>query len=147
VPAATAPRPAAPTRLNGRILLAEDTPDSRRLVRHHLERVGLRVDVAENGAEAYRMALDALLAGEPYDVVLMDMQMPEMDGYEATSRLREEGYRGPIVALTAHAMTGEREKCIAAGCDDYATKPIDRNTLLATIALHLEKGSGAAPLS
>ncbi len=145
--AAAPPRPAAPTRLDGRILLAEDTPDSRRLVRHHLERAGLRVDVAENGVEAYRLMLDALLAGEPYDVVLMDMQMPEMDGYEATSRLRDEGYRGPIVALTAHAMTGEREKCIAAGCDDYATKPIDRATLLAMIALHLEKGSSAAGLS
>jgi signal transduction histidine kinase/CheY-like chemotaxis protein len=125
--------------LRGRILVAEDTSDTRKLLRRVLERAGLQVDAAQNGAEARAMALAAVRAGEPYDVVLMDMQMPEMDGYEATSRLRAEGYRGAILALTAHAMTGEREKCIAAGCDDYATKPIDRATLLATLARHMDK--------
>jgi signal transduction histidine kinase/ActR/RegA family two-component response regulator len=135
----SAPAPPIVGTLRGRILVAEDTSDTRKLLRRVLERAGLGVDAAQNGAEARAMALAAVRAGEPYDVVLMDMQMPEMDGYEATSRLRAEGYRGVILALTAHAMTGEREKCVAAGCDDYATKPIDRATLLATLARHLDK--------
>ncbi len=134
-----APQPAPVGALRGRVLVAEDTADTRKLLRRVLERAGLQVDAAQNGLEAREMALAAAAAGDAYDVVLMDMQMPEMDGYEATSRLRAEGYRGTIVALTAHAMTGEREKCIAAGCDDYATKPIDRATLLATLSGHLDK--------
>ncbi len=137
------PGPASSAALRGRLLVAEDTPDTRKLVRRVLERAGLSVDTAENGVEARRLALASWQAGEPYDVVLMDMQMPEMDGYAATSRLRADGYRGTIIALTAHAMTGEREKCLAAGCDDYATKPIDRPTLLATVSRHLEKARGA----
>jgi CheY-like chemotaxis protein/HPt (histidine-containing phosphotransfer) domain-containing protein len=119
-------------RLRGRVLLAEDGPDNQVLISTILRKAGAEVDVAPNGREALDMALAS--AGRAYDAILMDMQMPEMDGYEATETLRRSGYQGPIVALTAHAMFGDRQKCLDAGCDEYVTKPVDCASLLATLA-------------
>jgi PAS domain S-box-containing protein len=116
------------------ILLADDARDNRKIVSWHLRRAGANVDLAENGRMAMEAALRADLSGRSYDVVLMDMQMPELDGFAATKLLREKGFARPIIALTAHAMTGDREQCLAAGCNDYATKPIDPQELLLTIA-------------
>ena len=127
--------------LSCNVLLAEDGLDNQLLISTHLTRAGARVTIAENGRIAMEMAMAALLAKEPFDVILMDMQMPEMDGYAATSELRRKGYTGPIVALTAHAMAGDRERCLAAGCSDYLTKPIGRSKLVGAVAEHAKKSA------
>jgi len=116
-----------------RILLVEDGPDNQRLISHYLKKAGAVVEVADNGRIGIDKALGAWHDGQPFNVILMDMQMPEMDGYEAATQLRAAGLSGAIIALTAHAMAGDRRKCIEAGCNDYASKPIDRQRLIETI--------------
>ncbi len=131
-----APQPAeaALPEIEGRVLLVEDGPDNQRLVSHVLRKAGAEVTIAENGETGAMVALDAHGKGEPFAVILMDMQMPVMDGYTATRRLREAGYKGTIIALTAHAMKGDLDRCLVAGCDAYLSKPIRRATLVQEVA-------------
>ena len=130
-----------------RVLLAEDGEDNRRLLGYVLASAQATTTTAVDGNEALAMAMGAIRTGHPFDVILMDMQMPELDGYEATRRLRAQGCQTPIIALTAHAMAADREKCLAAGCDDFCTKPIVRNTFLTIVAEWAErkKSNWSAP--
>jgi signal transduction histidine kinase/CheY-like chemotaxis protein len=125
------------------LLLAEDAPDSQRLIATILRGRGARVALASDGRHATRLIREALAAGNAFDLVLMDMQMPELDGYGATAAIRELGYAGPIIALTANAMAGDRDRCLAAGCNDYATKPLDARALLALVRRHALAKLGA----
>jgi PAS domain S-box-containing protein len=129
--------------LDCRILLAEDGPDNQRLIAFLLRKAGAEVELADNGQIALDLALAALQAGSPFDLILMDMQMPVMDGYEATRNLRSARYRQPIIALTAHAMTEDRQKCLDAGCDDYMAKPVKRESLLTLVAKYAAVSSGS----
>lgn len=121
-------------KLSGRLILAEDGPDNQRLIAFHLRKAGASVDVAENGRIAFDMIESEAARGTPYDMLLTDIQMPDMDGHTLTRKLRERNCQMSIVALTAHAMEEERQKCFASGCNDFATKPIDKFALLAVCA-------------
>ncbi len=112
-----------------KILIAEDNPDIQELVRRVLEAAGANVTTTSNGVQCLKAS-----EGKSFDLVLMDMQMPELDGFETTSRLRKGGFHGPIVALTAFAMSGERQKCFAAGCNDFLAKPVESLLLIKTVA-------------
>ena len=127
-----------------RVLLAEDNPTNQKVALATLERLGYRADAVANGLEA----LDAL-GSRPYDLVLMDVQMPEMDGLEATGHVRDpksavRDHGIPIIALTAAAMTGDREKCLAAGMNDYLTKPL-RPEELGRMIERWTAGAGGTP--
>jgi CheY-like chemotaxis protein len=119
-------------------LLAEDGVENQRLIGHLLKKGGAQVTICENGKLGAEAALAARDAGNPFDAILMDMQMPVMDGYEATALLRRQDYSGPIIALTAHAMGGDRQKCLDAGCDDYLSKPMTGEELIDAIARHVK---------
>jgi signal transduction histidine kinase/CheY-like chemotaxis protein/HPt (histidine-containing phosphotransfer) domain-containing protein len=133
--------------LAGKVLLVEDHPVNQKVAQKLLERLGLTVEVAENG----EVALDKLRE-QPYAMVLMDCQMPVLDGYSATRRLREiesgQGkQRTPVIAMTAHAMSGDRERCLQAGMDDYLSKPLDRQLLEQTLARWMPKSPNAADVA
>ncbi len=118
--------------LTGRVLVAEDTPTNQTLIKLLLTKLGFEVEIAEDG----KQALDMALSGD-FDAVLMDIQMPHMNGYDATKKLRQAGYKKPVIAVTAHAMRGDKEKCLAAGCDDYISKPINRKQLVDVLREYL----------
>jgi CheY-like chemotaxis protein len=129
----------AEARRKVRILLVEDNIVNQKLAMRLLEKMGYRSDAVSNGQEAVR-ALEMV----PYDVVLMDVQMPEMDGYEATRVIRDpqskvRNHEVPIIAMTANAMKGDRERCIEAGMDDYIAKPIEPQKLLEVIKTSLRQ--------
>jgi PAS domain S-box-containing protein len=118
--------------ISGRILLVEDGQDNQRLLRMQLRDAGAAVFSAADGQIAIDLAMT-----QPFDLILMDMQMPIMGGYAATVELRRRGLKIPIIALTAYAMAEDRDKCLASGCDDYLSKPVNEETLLKTIKEHL----------
>ncbi|MCY2983909.1 MAG: PAS domain S-box protein [Planctomycetota bacterium] len=130
-----------PVSLFGRILLAEDGIDNQRLIAFHLNKAGAKVDIAENGRIALEMIEKLQATGEKYDLLVTDVQMPEMDGHALARELRQRGSRIPIIALTAHAMTDDRQRCLDAGCNAYQSKPIDKLQLLSTCAEWL-RGTG-----
>jgi CheY-like chemotaxis protein len=108
------------------VLVVEDGKVNQIVITKMLNDAGAKVQIAENG----KLAIEAVESAEQaFDVILMDMQMPVMDGYEATSRLRQNGFKKPIIAVTAHALTGDCEKTLQAGCTAYMSKPVDRNKL------------------
>jgi len=126
-----------------RILLAEDNVVNQKLALRLLQQMGYRADVASNGIEAIES-----VARQPYDVVLMDVQMPEMDGLEASRRIvvrwPDAAQRPRIIAMTANAMQGDREECLAAGMDDYVTKPIRVDALVQALMQVTQNPGGIA---
>jgi CheY-like chemotaxis protein len=124
------------------ILLAEDNVVNQRVAARILEKRGHVVQVVNNGREVIEA-----LGCERFDLVLMDVQMPEMDGFEATAAIRQReqdtGKHIPIIAMTAHAMKGDRERCLEAGMDDYVSKPVDPKSLLAVLQRWRHQSSGA----
>jgi CheY-like chemotaxis protein len=133
IPTAVVEAPAAEGRPACRALVVDDARDMRRLMTVLLEKAGDKVEQAENGQLALERVAEAEAAGKRFDLVLLDMQMPVLDGYDTARRLREAGFRTPIIALTADNMPGDRDRCLAAGCNAFVPKPINRQELLAMV--------------
>ena len=123
-------------RFKGRILVAEDHPDNQALIKIMLQKKGLEVTIVEDGNKAVEAARK-----QAFQLILMDMQMPNMNGYLATKILRKNGLTTPIIALTAFALKGDAEKCLDAGCDDYLSKPVTRAKLLEVLSKYLPSDS------
>ncbi|MCP4614080.1 MAG: PAS domain S-box protein [Planctomycetes bacterium] len=120
----------------GNILVAEDARTNQVLIKSLLKRLGLKVTIVEDGKQAVQKALS-----KQFDLIFMDIEMPNMNGYEATKAIRKEGLKTPIIALTAYAMKGDDEKCFAAGCNEYISKPIEHLKLLHALTKYLSEGS------
>jgi CheY-like chemotaxis protein len=127
-----------------RVLLADDTPANQDVISRVLRAAGAEVVAVGSGRRACHEAMDAFQSARPYHVVLMDVQMPELDGLSATTKLRGLGYPGAIVALTASIGDDDRGRCITVGCDDVARKPIERGKLIALLSRWAPSVSGAA---
>ena len=119
-------------RFKGRVLVAEDSPTNQMLIKLLLDKMGFEVTIVEDGIEAVNAA-----TGQTFDLILMDIQMPNMNGYEATRAIRDKEITTPVIALTANAMKGDARKCASAGCDDYLAKPIEREKLVETIGRYV----------
>jgi PAS domain S-box-containing protein len=128
------------SRLNARILLAEDHDGNRQIIELRLSRASAEVVTARNGAEALARVRQAEQSGRPFDAVIMDMEMPVLDGYEAVRQLRASGFPAPIVAVTAYAMTKDRQECLSLGCNEHVSKPIDWALLLNRLSELLQSG-------
>jgi PAS domain S-box-containing protein len=122
-----------------RVLVAEDTRSIQFLIRRMLEDIKAHVTIVSNGQEALDLLLKYPPGSEPFDLILMDMQMPVLNGFETTTKLRSEGYTLPIVALTAAALQGDRERCLQAGCNEYLPKPLDRQQLFILLATYYDE--------
>jgi len=131
------PQPYA--KLHGRVLLVEDELSLQCLFCRFFKETEIEIDLASDGRIAYEKATESKATGRPYDLILLDIRMPEMGGYEVARRLRQDGWQGAVVAQTAYGLTGDREKCLEAGCDDYISKPINPEELLATVARYLDQ--------
>ena len=118
--------------MSGRILVAEDNLSNQKLISILLQKMGFDVVIADDGRQAVDKAVQ-----QSYDLILMDMQMPVLNGYDATRELRNKGCKTPIIAVTANAMTGDEEKCLEAGCDGYLSKPINRAELTDVIGTYI----------
>lgn len=121
---------------NRAVLVADDGDDNRRLTEFFLQRAGYEVHMARDGQEALEKVHERHRAGETFAVILMDMQMPRIDGYTATRRLRKQGFRGPIIALTASNAPGDKGECYQAGCDDFVPKPFEFQKLVELVDQH-----------
>ncbi|MBY0113933.1 MAG: PAS domain-containing protein [Phycisphaerales bacterium] len=126
--------------LQGRVHIAEDGEDNQRLLRHYFSRANANFEIVSDGQQAFERATAELARGEPFDLILMDMQMPVLDGYSAVRRLRDQGYRLPIVALTANVLHEQRQRALTAGCDDFIGKPFDRKKLFECCHRQIERG-------
>ena len=133
-----------PPRLHGRILVADDNEANRQLISLRLRQAGADVVTAGNGQEALDRTTEAIVEGRPFDAVIMDMQMPVLDGYDAVRQLRARGFTEPIIAVTAYAMSEDREECLGLGCDDFISKPIEWDRFLAKLTRLLTAKEGAA---
>lgn len=129
--------------LSGKILVVDDRREIRFIAQHFVADAGGRVVTGENGQQAIDLIAEAESAGKPFDLLVIDMQMPVLDGYEATRRLRASGFSKPIVALTAHAMEGDRKKCLESGCTDYFAKPLDGPKFIALLDRYLNGETSA----